>query len=160
MLSAAPPVMVTNPCKTAPPGTNGAISLLGTAASLVAGAVVGAAWLVTTAAMGVWGGQGSLTAWGLVQQQAWLLPAAGIAGVSGSLLDSFLGATLQKSVLRSSNGVIVSAARAQALVASGEENEDGFKTVAGVDVLSNEGVNFVASTATALLGAALLLAVS
>jgi len=160
VLSGSAPVMVTNPCKSAPAGTNGAISTMGTLASCAAGALVGCAWLAATVCMAALGPATSAAAdspWTLLAQQAWLLPAAATAGTVGSLLDSFLGATLQQSVLRLSNSVIVSSERARQLVAASKEPADGFKVIAGVDVLSNEGVNVVASSLTALLGVGALL---
>ncbi len=162
MLSKSAPVMVTNPCRAAPAGTNGAISAVGTAASFVAGALVGVAWLVATICMAITAQmaqqQGAPDIVELLAQQVWLIPAAAVAGTVGSLLDSLLGATLQKSVLRVRTGVVVSAERALALQASGDENADDFKTLSGWDMLSNEGVNVVAASVTAVAGAGLLAA--
>ena len=133
--------MVTNPCKRAPPGTNGAVSTTGTLAAAAGGAVVGLSWLLATCLLA--GGLHS------VWTEAWVLPLATSCGVVGSLLDSLAGATLQASVLQKATSRIVSATRARAL--GWAENPDAFKLVAGVDVLSNEGVNFVTTAATAVL---------
>lgn len=141
ILSKQPPVMVTNPCKRAPPGTNGAVSTTGTLAAAAGGAVVGLSWLLATCLLA--GGLHS------VWTEAWVLPLATSCGVVGSLLDSLAGATLQASVLQKVTSRIVSATRARAL--GWAENPDAFKLVAGVDVLSNEGVNFVTTAATAVL---------
>ncbi|KAJ1559645.1 hypothetical protein HK405_009851, partial [Cladochytrium tenue] len=69
-----------------PPGTNGAVSMVGTAASLAGGAVIGAA---AAAALLLSGCPDRAAALALV--------AIGAAsGLVGSLIDSLLGATLQR----------------------------------------------------------------
>ncbi|KAF8882951.1 integral membrane protein DUF92-domain-containing protein [Infundibulicybe gibba] len=63
-----------------PPGTNGAISALGTFAAILGGAIIGTAMSVWLWMGVVW----ELTAWGIC------------AGLGGSLIDSILGATIQR----------------------------------------------------------------
>jgi uncharacterized protein (TIGR00297 family) len=70
-----------------PPGTDGAISLPGTAAGVAAAFIV--------AAVAVAGGVVPRTA----------LPVIGAAGLLGTMLDSLLGATLQRRRLLGNNGV-------------------------------------------------------
>ena len=68
--------------------------------------------------------------------------AAGLLfGLVGTLLDSLLGALLQSSSLTSGGQIV-----------SRPAGEDG-RHVSGVDLLSNEAVNFWSVNATALLAA-------
>uniref|UniRef100_A0A1I8I9Q1 Transmembrane protein 19 n=1 Tax=Macrostomum lignano TaxID=282301 RepID=A0A1I8I9Q1_9PLAT len=83
-----------------PPGTNGGVSLVGTAASCAGGGIVGLAyWLAVCAAVPA----DDLIA--APPQLPLLLAAGAAAGFIGSLVDSLLGATLQYSAfLRSMAG--------------------------------------------------------
>jgi uncharacterized protein (TIGR00297 family) len=81
VLSPHPPRLVTNG-KVVPPGTSGGVSIVGTSASAVGALLIGVVlWLFT-----------------LLEQGAaplWIIPAALLGGVAGSLADSFMGATVQ-----------------------------------------------------------------
>lgn len=149
-------MLVTNPCRAAPPGTNGAITLLGTLAAAAAGAVVGVTWIVAGMLLAQPFGTPppSLHLVVCLLYETWVLPMAMVAGVAGSLLDSLLGATLQASVLHVPSGRIMSAARTRQAAAQPDTDASDFKLVAGVDVLSNEGVNLVASALAAVAVAA------
>lgn len=107
-----------------PPGTNGGVSLYGTAASLVGGLVVGAVayFCVPAEARGL-----SLVAFG------------GACGVGGSLVDSLLGATVQFSGLDEATRRVVNAPG------------PGVRRICGRDLLDNHQVNFVSALATAAL---------
>lgn len=72
--SPVPPRLITNG-RPVPPGTDGGITLLGTA-----GGIVGALFIASLARAMVPGG---------------FLPAVAVAGIAGMLVDSLLGATLQ-----------------------------------------------------------------
>lgn len=81
VLSPAPPRLVTN-LRVVPPGTSGGISAYGLAASAGGALLIGAAACVLV----------------LAERGAWmpiLIPAAGLAGLAGSLSDSLIGATVQ-----------------------------------------------------------------
>ena len=66
------------------PGTSGGITLLGTSAAAAGGLLIGGVMLVGLAL----GAPTTQTLW-------WLLPAALLGGVGGSMVDSLLGATVQ-----------------------------------------------------------------
>lgn len=85
-LSTTPPRLVTTG-KVATPGTNGAVSVLGTLAALVGGLFIGTiAYLLTLA-----GGAATPTF------PALFFPMiAGVSGLAGAFFDSFLGATVQR----------------------------------------------------------------
>lgn len=121
VLSASAPRLVTT-LRRVPPGTNGGVSLLGTAASALGGAFIGALYLVTT--------------WSAGQPQVVGLGMA--TGLVGSLIDSLLGATLQASYYDD--------ARAQ--VCAEHAPASGGKRIAGVDVLTNAQVNLVSVVVT------------
>jgi uncharacterized protein (TIGR00297 family) len=81
VLSSRPPRLVTN-WRVVEPGTSGGITLVGTLASAAGALTIGlAASLVAVVERGAW--------------LPWLLPAALLGGIAGSLADSLLGATVQ-----------------------------------------------------------------
>jgi len=94
ILSKSPPRLITNPFRICPKGTNGGVSLLGLAAaaagSLIIGVISGL-WFHPTYPLGLTGFILFTTALGL----------------TGSVLDSFLGAMLQYSVVDVRTGKVV-----------------------------------------------------
>lgn len=126
-----------------PPGTNGAMSLVGTAASILGGAVMGATYFAVELLCG------PVDAWhrsGGTAERAALLVAFGAAvGFGGSLLDSALGATLQATYFDADKNAIVAHP-------TPSEKKD-LKRVCGFDILSNEAVNLVSVAATTLAAA-------
>ncbi|KAH9051584.1 integral membrane protein DUF92-domain-containing protein [Lactarius deliciosus] len=136
ILSSTPPILLTN-LKTVPPGTNGALSLLGTGASIGGGMAMGwmmwAALSVENAACRDQTGDLFLL----------LLGWGAVAGGLGSLLDSLLGATLQRTQYSITSKRILT----DASIAPEDGSE--VKDVSGVDVLSNNNVNLISSTLTA-----------
>ncbi|KAH9020323.1 integral membrane protein DUF92-domain-containing protein [Lactarius pseudohatsudake] len=137
ILSSTPPILLTT-LKTVPPGTNGALSLLGTGASIGGGMAMGwmmwAALSVENAACRDQTGDLFLL----------LLGWGAIAGGLGSLLDSLLGATLQRTQYSITSKRILT--DASIVPEDGSEVKD----VSGADVLSNNNVNLISSTLTAL----------
>ncbi|KAH9053053.1 integral membrane protein DUF92-domain-containing protein [Lactarius vividus] len=128
ILSSTPPILLTT-LKTVPPGTNGALSLLGTGASIGGGMAMG--WTMW-AALSTGDLFLLLLGWGAV------------AGGLGSLLDSLLGATLQRTQYSITSKRILT----DASIAPEDGSE--VKDVSGLDVLSNNNVNLISSTLTAL----------
>ena len=81
VLSPAPPRLITNG-RVVAPGTSGGVSIYGLAASAAGALLIGASACVLAALeLGGW--------------LPMLVPAAGLAGVAGSLADSLIGATAQ-----------------------------------------------------------------
>ena len=91
ILSKHKPILITT-LKPVPPGTNGAISLIGTIASIIGGSLVG---LLTGITLILENAQCRREAAGylLFETVAWGM----FAGLFGSLVDSLLGATVQQS---------------------------------------------------------------
>lgn len=91
-LSRTPPISIQTG-KRVPPGTSGGVSGLGFGASLAGGLFIGAAaWALLLAAPG----QGAPDAVAATSRFALWTGIAGIAGLVGSLADSWIGATWQQ----------------------------------------------------------------
>ncbi|KNZ58192.1 hypothetical protein VP01_197g7 [Puccinia sorghi] len=129
ILSRSKPRLITT-LKEVPPGTNGAVSLLGLVFSTLAGLVVGA----TSSFVGE-----------LHQPKGYIILSCGFYGLFCSALDSVLGATLQQTVYSKSEKRVI----AKSKIALGGRRE--IVVVCGQDVLTNNQVNLVSSTATGLL---------
>ena len=129
VLSSSPPRMVVSG-RVVPRGTNGGVSLLGLAAAAVGALLVGAS-----------GSLAFSVQTGL--QFDWTVTWTGLAvGVVGSLVDSVLGATLRFSgAKKGADGHVVAVSRPA----------KGVRSIGGLDVLSNTGVNFVAALVSAAL---------
>ncbi|XP_020080693.1 protein PGR-like isoform X2 [Ananas comosus] len=89
ILSKAQPLLVTN-FKIVRRGTNGAVTLDGLLAAAAAGFVVGLSYVITALLT-------AECASDVTWRQLLVIPIATAAGLLGSLIDSFLGATLQYS---------------------------------------------------------------
>ncbi|KAG2204821.1 hypothetical protein INT47_004096 [Mucor saturninus] len=126
ILNKSLPTLVTT-LKKVPAGTNGGVSELGLAASLAGGAVVGLSAAITLA----------------LEQSchgfAWEIVLVGsLAGLGGSMIDSFLGATVQESLYSEDQKIIVPERKAG----------ENIKVICGSPILSNHQVNFLASFLT------------
>ncbi|KAG0378545.1 Transmembrane protein 19 [Mortierella sp. AD032] len=141
------PTLITT-FKKVPPGTNGGVSPLGLAASLGGGLLIGIAaaasvviqsavearisWSSDNGLSGLDVFTGSLDAKFLTA----LVVAGAGAGLFGSLLDSILGATVQKSNYSTKKKIITYKA---------PEKDDEVKAISGLDILDNHQVNFFSS---------------
>ncbi|KAJ3349956.1 Cullin-3 [Entophlyctis luteolus] len=134
ILSPGLPVLITS-FKQVPRGTNGGVSLIGLAASIVGGAFVAAV--------------GSLAFLGsscFDSHLVWNVTVVGaVCGLTGSLIDSILGATLQRTTFNKRTGQVAQDFRRPK---KNEEKTD-LLVVAGWEILDNNQVNFVSSLATA-----------
>lgn len=129
-----------------PPGTNGGVTCLGTLASVAGGTLVGVTYFVVGLVVlprgAAWPPGGFWTGEGLV------LILGPAAGFFGSLVDSLLGATVQFSGYHEARKCVVSAPG------------PGVKPVAGIPLLSNNGVNLVASAVTVVASVAAAVALA
>ncbi len=139
ILSKSQPRLVTNPTRTVPKGTNGGISPLGLAVSALGGTFIGVVQSLSLAAH--YGSTQSVAATVYLKLTALLT----VAGFTGSLIDSLLGATLQQTLYNAETKSVLIGSAPHPQAAS------AWTRVTGADVLSNNAVNFIASAATALL---------
>lgn len=115
-----------------PPGTNGGMSFQGTIASILGGGFIGLIYFL----MGLAYPHVSTETQGLVDQSMVVLFGA-ICGFAGSLVDSLLGATLQASYYSKEKKKIV-----KNLPSTGHNHAE-ITHICGINVLSNEAVNFL-----------------
>lgn len=131
VLSRTDPFLITS-FQRVPRGTNGGVSLEGLLFSALGGGFIG---LVYYLSMALFLGPSNLRA----ASAQWLVILVGaLAGFLGSLLDSFLGATLQFTGIVAKTGQVV------------EEPGQGVKHISGANVLDNHSVNLLSNLATAL----------
>ncbi|OBS82259.1 hypothetical protein A6R68_23749 [Neotoma lepida] len=114
-----------------PSGTNGGVTVVGLASSLLGGACVGLAYFVTQLLF--------VNDLDISAPQWPIIAFGGLAGLLGSVVDSYLGATMQFSGLDESTGLVVSS--------PAEET----KHIAGKPILDNNAVNLFSSVLVALL---------
>jgi uncharacterized protein (TIGR00297 family) len=142
VLTRSTPRLITTGRKV-PPGTSGGITALGTLATVLGGLAIG------------------LTAWGLFIGKSWLQPATdwagfwwvvpvgAVAGLTGSLADSLLGATVQAMYTQAGTGQ----ATEKKFDRQGRPNT--FRR--GWPFMNNDAVNFSSSVFGAAVAAALYL---
>ncbi|GJE88171.1 integral membrane protein DUF92-domain-containing protein [Phanerochaete sordida] len=138
ILSRTPPLLITT-FKPVPPGTNGGMSATGTIASLMGGVVMG----LTMSATLLLESSACRRHWTTV-----LLPLVSwgaFGGLFGSLVDSLMGATIQRTRFSSSTRRILTDESPKAAP------DADVKVISGLDLLSNNQVNLLSSILTALL---------
>jgi uncharacterized protein (TIGR00297 family) len=134
VLSKTQPRLITS-FKPVPRGTNGGVSVLGTAAAAAGGTLIGLVFVVA--------GLFSTNCQGHVWQMQWLaLPLGTLCGLLGSVLDSFLGATVQFSGMCKVRKKVVA------------KPGPTVQKISGHDFMTNTDVNFASGLVTALAAAA------
>ncbi|XP_010493083.1 PREDICTED: protein PGR-like [Camelina sativa] len=131
VLSDSQPRLITT-FKPVKKGTNGGVTKAGFLAALAAGTTVGLTFIIF----------GFFTAKcpsDVALKQLLAVPLAALAGLCGSLIDSVLGATIQFSGFCSVRNKIVG------------KPGPTVKKISGVDILDNNGVNFVSILLTSFL---------
>lgn len=130
VLSQSKPRLITT-WKEVPAGTNGGVTPVGLVASFLGGLVVGAAYFVTQILF--------VSDLHLADPQWPIIVYGGVAGLVGSMLDSFLGAHMQYSGFDSSIGKVVSYESATT------------RRICGKPILDNNAVNLFSSVLIALI---------
>lgn len=136
VLSQTEPVLITSLHRRVPRGTNGGISLVGTVASAAGGASIGLFFYLH-----------SLIAFPSAALQYHAITLGFFTGLLGSMIDSFLGATVQATWYDPDLKAIVAARK--------DDSSCCCKRICGRDWLSNEQVNGVSVFVTTLLGGVL-----
>lgn len=126
ILSTKKPRLVTTG-QEVPPGTNGGMTVWGTACSVCGGAIIG----LVMALVLLW--ENGACGFGIVTQ---MVAYGSFAGGFGSLVDSLLGATVQRTRYNAERGVI------------SQEGSEG-RVISGLDLLTNNQVNLLSSLVTA-----------
>jgi len=134
ILSKSKPRLITT-LKAVQPGTNGAISLMGTIASIAGGAFVGLFAGITLILENAQCREGA--GYLLFQTIAWGM----FGGLFGSLVDSLLGATVQQTRYSKSKKVVLQ---------DDSKEVDAVNIISGINVLTNNQVNLVSSVFCAL----------
>jgi len=138
ILSRSSPILITT-LKPVAPGTNGGMSVTGTLASLGGGLVMG----ITLAVSLFVESSACRASW-----QDILLPLAAwgtAAGGLGSLLDSFMGATIQRTRYSNTTKRILTDESSQSA------KDADVKVVSGLNILTNNQVNLLSSIVVALI---------
>ncbi|XP_029019679.1 transmembrane protein 19 [Betta splendens] len=130
VLSKSQPRLITN-WKEVPAGTNGGVTFIGLVSSFLGGLVVGVAYFITQLLF--------ISDLHLADPQWPIMVYGGVAGLLGSMLDSFLGAHMQYSGFDSSIGKVVSYESATT------------KRICGKPILDNNAVNLFSSVIIALI---------
>ncbi|XP_058482283.1 transmembrane protein 19 [Solea solea] len=130
VLSQSQPRLITT-WKEVPAGTNGGVTPVGLIASLLGGLTVGVAFFVTQLVM--------VSDLHMANPQWPIMVYGGVAGLLGSMLDSFLGAHMQYSGFDVSIGKVVSHESATT------------RRICGKAILDNNAVNLFSSVFVALL---------
>lgn len=133
ILSQQKPFLITQPWRRVPPGTNGGITMLGTFWSALGGFMIG----LLTVAMDLLSGIYPLNT-------VKMILFGTVSGLIGSLVDSLIGATLQSSYYDSDTKLVYHA--------SSPDKPKTAECISGVNILTNEEVNFVSALVTAILG--------
>ncbi|KAK5121841.1 hypothetical protein LTR85_004716 [Meristemomyces frigidus] len=136
ILSKTQPFLITAPWKQVPKGTNGGVTIDG----LMYGAL-GSFLLTLTAIMALY------TARPGVAMDAKTAALLTVMGLMGSVIDSLLGAVVQATVTDRSSGKVVEGPGGRRV----KVEQGGTRTMMGLDLLTNNGVNFAMAALTSLL---------
>ncbi|CAD7676917.1 transmembrane protein 19 [Vulpes vulpes] len=130
VLSKSPPRLITT-WEKVPVGTNGGVTVVGLVSSLLGGTFVGITYFLTQLVF--------VNDLDISAPQWPIIAFGGLAGLLGSVVDSYLGATMQFTGLDESTGMVVNS----------PANE--VKYIAGKPILDNNAVNLFSSVVIALL---------
>ncbi|EJD00546.1 uncharacterized protein FOMMEDRAFT_22321 [Fomitiporia mediterranea MF3/22] len=138
ILSKSPPILITTLARV-PPGTNGGVSILGTAASASGGAIMGLTMAISLAM------ESSACRENVIGLLVELTIVGAAAGLFGSLIDSLMGATIQRTRYSKKTKRIL-----QDETPAPVSSSDEIQVVSGFDLLTNNQVNLVSSIIIAL----------
>nr|KAF6369271.1 hypothetical protein mMyoMyo1_010644 [Myotis myotis] len=130
VLSRSPPRLITT-WEKVPVGTNGGVTIVGLVSSLLGGTFVGIAYFLTQLVF--------VNDLDISAPQWPIIAFGGLAGLLGSIVDSYLGATMQYTGLDENTGMVVNSPTNEA------------KHIAGKPILDNNAVNLFSSVLIALL---------
>ncbi len=141
----SPRLVTTMFSREVPAGTNGGMSMLGTIASALGGAFIGLSYYL----LGLLQNFQYVPKVGFVYsvvkgRDQWPMIVIGLLfGVLGSLIDSILGATLQATYFHKDKKCIVKNVSTSHQGISADSKDMNIELICGIDLLSNEAVNFI-----------------
>lgn len=138
ILSKSAPFLITT-WRRVPPGTNGGVSALGTLASVAGGVIMGITMSITL----IMESSACFAVSSIVLRDFLFWGAFG--GLVGSLLDSLMGATIQRTRFSSRTKRIL---QDDTIV---EPGSNEVETISGINILTNNQINLLSSILTALI---------
>ena len=148
ILSKSAPRLVTSlRLRKVPPGTNGGVTMMGLGAGFLGSGIIAvvSGVLMPFCREGKTGFEGGY-AWGLKERVAFVVGVT-VWGGLGSVLDSFLGGWMQASVIDKKSGKVVEGRGGKKVIvyseAQGKGKSGSRKVESGLDLLDNNGVNFL-----------------
>lgn len=135
ILSPTAPFLITEPWRKVPKGTNGGVTVTGLAWGLFGGFLI-----ATTSAL--------LLPSPFPTDKLIFVVGVSAAGLFGSVLDSVLGALVQVTVEDKASGKVVEGENGKRVLVE----KGGSRVQKGMDLLNNNGVNFVMAMGTGLVG--------
>ncbi|KAH0354484.1 hypothetical protein KCU81_g1352, partial [Aureobasidium melanogenum] len=141
ILSPTSPVLITAPWRSVPRGTNGGVTITGLLAGLAGSVFISTlAYFTLPFSRMAWTGDSKFLFWVVLT----------VAGFSGTLLDSLLGALVQVTVEDKSTGRVVEGDNGKRV----KVTAGGSRVQRGMDLLNNNGVNFAMAATVAVVGMA------
>ncbi|KAG9513589.1 hypothetical protein KCU99_g7318, partial [Aureobasidium melanogenum] len=141
ILSPTSPVLITAPWRSVPRGTNGGVTITGLLAGLAGSVFISTlAYFTLPFSRMAWTGDSKFVFWVVLT----------VAGFSGTLLDSLLGALVQVTVEDKSTGRVVEGDNGKRV----KVTAGGSRVQRGMDLLNNNGVNFAMAATIAVVGMA------
>lgn len=131
------PILITT-FRKVPPGTNGGVSLLGLIAALMGGSMIGLSSCLAIPTSG----------W---RTKVCVVVVGTTAGSFGSLIDSVLGATLQRTIYDTQMKKVIEVHGGSAVKKSAKHAQGDTYIVLGYDVLDNNQVNLVSALITVVV---------
>lgn len=132
ILSKSQPVLITQPWRRVPSGTNGGITVVGLFWSIVGGLIIGLSTLLLDYLAGI-------TPLNAVS----MLGFSSTCGLVGSLFDSLLGATIQQTYYDPDSKLVYQ---------EEDKKPSSAKLLIGINALTNEQVNFVSVALATVIG--------
>lgn len=133
ILSKTTPVLVTQPWRHVPSGTNGGVTMMGFVWSAMGGLIIGVSTIILDWHSGI-----------SPLQPLEVVFFSISCGLLGSLVDSILGATIQQTYWDPDTKLVYQS--------DDKHKPESAKLVAGVNILNNEQVNLVSVACTTALG--------
>lgn len=133
ILSASTPVLITQPWKTVPSGTNGGVTSFGFICSALGGLIIGVSTILFDYISGI-------SPLNIIP----MILFGTTCGLAGSMIDSILGATIQISYYDDEKKLVYQA--------DDDGKPSNLKRVVGMNILNNEQVNMVSVAMTTFLG--------